>query len=82
MSAGALNSPIDTVAPALPPFSGSAPASPGHSTAPLIKGAVEAGATVTLNTDATCTTVVAGSGTAASTAADAFALCASSTAQS
>jgi Tol biopolymer transport system component len=57
--------PDDTTPPAQPTFTGTTPTSPGNNNSPKILGAAEAGSTVNLYTNSTCTSAVAGSGTAA-----------------
>jgi len=54
----------DSTLPAGPAFTGSTPASPANDTNPTIEGTAEAGSTVRLYTDGSCTGAVAGSGTA------------------
>jgi hypothetical protein len=55
----------DSTAPAAPSVTSSSPASPANNNAPKIIGSAEAGSTVKLYTNATCTSAVAASGTAA-----------------
>src|SRR5215213_7662343 len=55
---------VDTTAPATPSITGSTPASPANNNSPSINGTAEAGSTVKLYTNNTCTSAVAGSGTA------------------
>ncbi|MDX6411096.1 MAG: hypothetical protein QOE91_612, partial [Gaiellaceae bacterium] len=55
----------DTTAPVAPSVTSSAPLSPANNMAPKIIGSAEAASTVKLFTNATCTSALAGSGTAA-----------------
>jgi hypothetical protein len=55
----------DSTLVGVPEITGSAPASPANENSPSIKGTAEAGTTVKLYTDATCTGSAAGQGTAA-----------------
>src|SRR5204863_620842 len=55
----------DSNAPAAPTVSSTSPASPANNNAPKIIGSAEAGSTVKLYTNASCTSAVAGSGSAA-----------------
>ena len=50
---------------ATPTVTATVPASPASSTTPLVKGTAEAGSTVTLYSDSTCTSTALGTGTAA-----------------
>ncbi|MFQ5426819.1 MAG: hypothetical protein ACE5EV_07040, partial [Gaiellales bacterium] len=54
----------DSLAPALPLLTATAPASPANDNEPEVQGSAEAGATVQLYGDETCTGAVLGSGTA------------------
>ena len=54
----------DSNAPALPSVTGTSPASPSNVNTPSVTGTAEAGATVKIYTNATCTSAVAGSGPA------------------
>src|SRR5205823_5787621 len=54
----------DSNAPAAPTVSSTSPASPANNNAPKTVGSAEASSTVKLYTNATCTSTVAGSGTA------------------
>jgi sugar lactone lactonase YvrE len=56
---------VGSAPPPAPVFSGTTPSSPANNNSPLILGSAEAGSTVTLYTNSTCTSTVAGSGTAA-----------------
>src|SRR5206468_3902674 len=55
----------DSTAPAAPTVSSTSPASPANNNAPKIIGSAEAGSTVKLYTNSTCTSAVAVTGTAA-----------------
>jgi hypothetical protein len=55
----------DSSAPAAPTLSGSSPPSPSQNNDPAIRGTAEDGATVTLYTNASCTSAISGQGTAA-----------------
>src|SRR5205823_6419943 len=55
----------DSAAPAPPTAPPTSPTSPANNNSPKIIGSAEAGSTVTLYTNATCTSGLAGSGTAA-----------------
>lgn len=54
-----------SAAPGPPSLTGTSPASPGNDNLPLVKGSADTGATVRLYTNATCTSPVAASGSAA-----------------
>jgi len=56
---------LDTVAPARPVVTGTTPTSPSASTNPSINGTADAGSTVNIYTNSTCTSAVTGTGTAA-----------------
>jgi hypothetical protein len=56
----------DTTPPAAPALVGSTPASPSNNQTPNINGTAEADSTITLYTDSSCTSSVAGTGTATS----------------
>jgi hypothetical protein len=55
----------DSAAPAAPIVSSTSPASPANNNAPKVIGSAEAGSTVKLYTNSTCTSAVAATGTAA-----------------
>ena len=61
----------DTQAPALPTALATSPASPANNNAPKVTGTSDAGSTVTIYTNATCTSPVAATGTAANFASPA-----------
>ncbi len=56
---------VDTAAPAAPTLGDTDPDSPANDNDPEVKGSAEAGSTVRLYTNASCTSAVAASGTAA-----------------
>jgi len=56
----------DSTAPTAPTVSSTSPASPANNNAPKVIGSAEAGSTVKLYTNSTCTSTVAATGTAAS----------------
>ena len=58
----------DVVPPAAPTLTDTDPDSPSGENSPAVKGTAEAGSTVRLYTDATCTSAIAGQGTAAALA--------------
>src|SRR5207247_1937239 len=55
----------DTTAPAAPSSLATSPVSPANNNAPAVTGTAEAGSTVNLYTNSSCTSAVAGTGTAA-----------------
>ena len=55
---------VDATAPAQPILTSTTPASPANNNNPSIKGTAEAGSAVKLYTNSTCTSAVAGTGTA------------------
>ena len=55
---------LDKTSPAMPAVTSTTPASPANNNSPRVKGSAEASSTVRLYTNSTCTSVVAGSGTA------------------
>src|SRR5436190_11869341 len=55
---------VDTTAPAQPALTSTTPASPANNNSPLVNGTAEAGSTVKPYTNNTCTSAVAGTGTA------------------
>jgi CSLREA domain-containing protein len=64
-STPAFNYREDSAAPAAPSITSSTPPSPANDNNPELKGTAEAGSTVRLYTNATCTSAVAATGTAA-----------------
>jgi Bacterial Ig-like domain/Abnormal spindle-like microcephaly-assoc'd, ASPM-SPD-2-Hydin len=65
LSGAGLTINVDTAVPVAPTVSAVTPASPGSSTTPALSGTAEAGTTVKLFTDASCTTGTGSGGSAA-----------------
>jgi hypothetical protein len=55
---------LDHLAPIAPTVSGTTPVSPANNNSPSVNGTAEAGSTVKIYTNSTCTSAVAGTGTA------------------
>src|SRR5207302_3524349 len=64
----------DSTPPAAPSLLAVAPSSPANDNAPKVSGTAEAGSTVKLYTNASCTSALAGSGTAAAFASPGLAM--------